>query len=74
MYQLSTPCGAKEARCSVVSWTKTRVPSGARGVWLELKFPKVAVYAEIMGWRREDHIIFNVMSHFGNNMSHSWIG
>ena len=74
MYQLSTPCGAKEARCSVVSWTRTRVPGEARGFQLELKLPKVAAYAERLGWRREDCRRFNVMSHCGNNLSHSWIG
>ena len=50
------------------------MPGGARGVWLKLKFPKVDAYAEILGWRREDCRIFNVMSHCGNNLSHSWIG
>ena len=71
MYQPSTPCGAKEARCSVVSWMRTRVPGGARGVWLNLKFPKLAAYAERLGWRCEDCRRFNVMSHFGNNLYHS---
>ena len=74
MYQPSTPCVAKEARCLVVSWKRTRVPGGARGVWLKLKFLNVAAYAEILGWRCEDCKRFNVMSHCGNNMPHSWIG
>ena len=71
MYQPSIPCGAKGALCSVVLWTRTQVPGGARGVWLKLKLPKVAVYAERLGWRREDRRIFNMMSHCGNNLSHS---
>ena len=50
MYQPSTPCGAKEARCLVVLWTRTRVPGGARGVRLKLKLLKVAAYAERLGW------------------------
>ena len=74
MYQPSTPCGAKEARCLVFSWTRTRVPGGAREVRLKLKLPKVAAYAEIFGWRREDRRRFNMMSHCGNNLSRSWIG
>ena len=74
MYKPSTPCGAKEARCLVVLWKRTWVPGGARGVWLKLKLPKVAAYAEILGWQREDRRRFNVMLHCGNNMSHSWIG
>ena len=74
MYQPLTPCGAKEARCSVVLLTRTWMPGGARGVWLKLKFPKVAADAERLGWRREDPSIFNLMSHFGNILFHSWIG
>ena len=71
MYQPLAPCGAKEARCLVVSWMRTRVPGGARGVWLKLNFPRVATYAEILGWRREERRRFKVMSHCGNNMYHS---
>ena len=74
MYQPLTPCGAKEARCSVVLWTRTRVPGGARGVRLKLKLLKVAAYAERLDWRREYRRRFNVMSHCGKNLSHSWIG
>ena len=74
MYQPSTPCGAKEARYLVVLWTRTQVPGGARAVRLKLKLPKEAAYAERLGWRREDRRRFNVMSHCGNNLSHSWIG
>ena len=74
MYLPSTPCGVKEARCLVVSCTRTRVPGGERGVWLKLKLPKVAAYDERLGWQREDRRRFNVMSHCGNNMPHSWIG
>ena len=76
MYQPSTPCGAKEARCLVVSWTRTRVPGGARGVRLKLKLklPKVAAYAERLGWRHEDCRRFNVMLRCGNNLYHYWIG
>ena len=73
MYQPSTPCDAKEARCLVVLWTRTRVPGGARGVRLKLKLQKVAAYAEILVWQREDRRRFNVMSHCGNSLSHSWI-
>jgi hypothetical protein len=47
MYQPSTPWGAKEVRCSGFLWTSTRVPGGAKGVALKLKFPKRAVCAEI---------------------------
>ena len=50
------------------------MPGGSRGVWLKLKLPKVASYAERLGWRREDRRIFSVMLHCGNSMSHSWIG
>ena len=52
------------------------MPGGARGVRLKLKLklPKVAAYSERLGWRREDHRRFNVMSYCGNNLSHSWIG
>ena len=74
MYQPSTPCGAKKALCLVVSWKRTRVPGGTRGVRLKLKLPKVAAYAERLGWRREDRRRFSVMSHCGNSLSHSWIG
>ena len=74
MYQPSNLCGAKEARCLVVLWTRTPVPSGARGVWLKLKLPKIDAYAERLGWRREDFRRFSVMSHCGNSLSHSWIG
>ena len=74
MYQPSTPCGVKEARCLVVSWMMTRVLGGARGVRLNLKMPKVAAYAERLGWRRKDSRRFNVMSRCGNNLSHSCIG
>ena len=74
MYQPLTPCDAKEARCSVVLWTRTRVPGGARGVWLKLKLPKVAAYAERLGWIREECRRFKVMSHCGNSLSHFWIG
>ena len=62
--------GAKEARCSVVSWTRTQVPGGARGVRLKLKLPKVAAYAERLGWRREERRRFKVMSYCVNNLSH----
>ena len=75
MYQPLTPCGANEARCLVVSWTRTLVPGGARGVRLKLKLQKkVAAYAERLGWRCEDCRIFNVMSHCGNSLSYYWIG
>ena len=74
MYQLLTPCGAKEARCLVVLWTRTRVPGGERGVLLYLKLSKVAAYADRLGWRREERRRFKVMSHCGNNMSHYCIG
>ena len=50
------------------------MPAGARGVWLKLKLPKLAAYIERLGWQREDRRRFNVMSHCGNNLSHSWIG
>ena len=50
------------------------MPGGVRGVRLKLKLPKVAAYNEILGWQREDCRRFNVMSHCGNNMYHSWIG
>ena len=71
MYQPSTLCGVKEARCSVVSWMRTRVPGGARGVRLKLKFPKVAAYAERLGLQRKERRRFKVMSHCGNHLSHS---
>ena len=71
MYQPLTPCGAKEARCLVVSWTRKRVPGGARGFRLKLKLPKLDAYAERLGWRGEERRIFKVMSHCGNNLSHS---
>ena len=74
MYQPSTLCGTKEARCSVVSWTRTRVPGWGRRVRLKLKLPKVAAYAERFGWLREDSRRFIVLLHYGNNLSHSWIG
>ena len=74
MYQPLTTCGAKEAFCSVILWTRTQVPCGARGVRLKLKLPKVPEYADRLGWRPEDCRRFNVMSHFGKNLSHSWIG
>ena len=74
MYQPSTPCGAKEAHCLVVSWTRTLVPGWARELRLKLKLPKVAAYAERLVWRHEDCRRFNVMSHCVNNMSHSWTG
>ena len=73
MYQPSNPCGEKEAHCLVFLWTMTWVPGGTRGVRLKLKLPKVAAYAERLGWQREDRRRFNVMSHCGNNLSHSWI-
>ena len=73
MYQPSTPCGAKEAHCSVVLCTRTPVPGGAREVWLKLKLPKVAAFDERLGWRRKYRRRFSVMSHCGNNLSHSWI-
>ena len=44
---------------------------GARGVWLKLKLPKVSAYAERLGWRQEERRIFKVISHCGNNLSHS---
>ena len=50
------------------------MPGGEIGVRLKWKLPKVAAYAEILDWRREDHRRFNVMSHCGNNLSHYWIG
>ena len=50
------------------------MPGGARGVWLKLKFPKVATYDERLGWRRKDRNRFSVMLHCGNSLSHSWIG
>ena len=74
MYQPSTPCGAKVARCSFFLWTRTQVPGGDRGVRLKFKLPKVAAYAERLGWQREDRSRFSVMSHCGNSLSHSWIG
>ena len=74
MYQPLTPCGANEARCLVVSWTMTWVHGGARGVRLKLKLPKVAEYAERLGWQREDRRRFSMMLHCGNSLSHSWIG
>ena len=73
MYQPSTPCGVKEARCLVVLWTRTRVPGEARGVRLKLKLPKLDAYAERFGWKCEERRIFKVMSHCGNNLSHSLI-
>ena len=74
MYQLSTPCGANEARCSVVLWTRTCLPGGARVVRLKLKLPRLAPYAERLGWQCEDRRRFSVMSHCDNSLSHSWIG
>ena len=50
------------------------MPGGARGVRLKLKLTKVDAYAERLGWRREYRRRFNVMSHCGNNLSHSCIG
>ena len=47
------------------------MPGGVRGVWLKLKLPKVAAYAERLGWRREERRRFKVVSHSGNNLSHS---
>ena len=47
------------------------MPGEAKGVQLKLKLPKVDAYAERYGWRREERRIFKVMSHCGNNMSHS---
>ena len=70
MYHSLTPFGAEEARCLVVSWRRTRVPGGARGVRLKLKSPKEAAYAKKFGWRREYRRRFNVMSHWGNNLFH----
>ena len=32
---------------------------------MKLKLPKVAAYAERLGWRREERRIFKVMSHCG---------
>ena len=73
MYQPLTLCGVKEAHCLVVSWTRTQVPGWARGVRLKLKLPKVAAYAEILGWQCEDRRRFKLISHCGKNMSHSLI-
>ena len=50
------------------------MPGGERGVRLKLKFPTVAAYTERLGWRREERRIFKVMSHCGDNLSHSRIG
>ena len=50
MYQPLTLCDAKEGRCLLVLWIRTRVPGGARVVWSKLKLPKVAAYAERLGW------------------------
>ena len=50
------------------------MPGGERVVRSKLKLPKVAAYAERLGWQREDRRRFNVMSHCVNNLSHSWIG
>ena len=47
------------------------MPGGARGVRLKLKLPKVAAYAERLGWQQEERRRFKVMSHCGNNLSHS---
>ena len=47
------------------------MPGGARGFWLKLKLPKVAVYAERLGWQREERRRFKVISHCGDNMYHS---
>ena len=71
MYQPSTTCGAKEVRHSVVSWMRIQVPGDERGVRLKLKLSKVAEYAERLGWRREERRRFQVISHCGNNLSHS---
>ena len=47
------------------------MPDGAREVRLKLKLPKVAAYAERLGCRHEERSIFKVVSHCGNNLSHS---
>ena len=46
-------------------------PGGAIGVRLKLKLPKAAEYSERLGWIREERRRFKVMSHCGNNLSHS---
>ena len=41
------------------------MPGESRGVRLKLKLPKVAAYAERLGWRSEERRIFKVMAHCG---------
>jgi hypothetical protein len=71
MYQPSTPWGAKAERCAGVSWTRMRVPGGAKGVALKLKFPKRAACAESFGWRRDERRRLSVSVAWSMSRSHS---
>ena len=54
MYQPSTDWFENEGRLEAASWIKTLVPGGARGVALKSNWPFMAVWAESLGFVREE--------------------
>ena len=72
MYQLSTSCVDKEDCLEAVSWTKTLLPGGARGVVLKSKIPLMVAWAERLGFVREVQRRLRVITAWGMRRSHSW--
>ena len=74
MYQPSTAWVENEGRLEVALWIKTLVPGGARGVSLKLNFPFMAVWAERLGFVREEQIRLRVRTAWGMIRYHYWDG
>ena len=60
MYHLSIPCAPNDLQFSGLRCTTTLVPSGANGVELKSKLPKMDAYPESDLFLREDRNKFSV--------------
>ena len=74
MYQLSTPWVENEGRLEAASWNKTLVTGGARGMALKSKLPFMEVWAERLGFVREERNSLRARNEWGMRRSHSWDG
>jgi hypothetical protein len=69
VYQPSVAWGDQVVRWDGLSWTRTRMPGGARGVRLKSKIPLSCAQEESLGLRREPRRRFKVMRACGRMRS-----
>ena len=74
MYQPLTAYVENEGLLGAALWTKTLVPGGARGVALKSKLVLISVWAERLGFVREEWIRFRLRTALGMIRSHYWDG